>query len=224
MSPRPDSTPSGPPLTQPTIPKTAKLEDDEAPVIHRIRERRFHLSWPASIEHMFVQESAMRRCSFPAAADRTVQKGGAATITNSKDAGDRCNHCLPDLEVTPRAAPSAAGTLLSTEDSARRTLTRGRRASRYVPFGPSTARRVPADLMAAPNRVRPEAFAQATPSSTTVAAGWRRCSKLRWDATFLAARNAIFALGYRQGHWRQLRLKRPLTPLRERTGRILKLG
>lgn len=33
-----------------------------------------------------------------------------------------------------------------------------------------------------------------------------------------------FALGYCQGHWRQLRLKRPLAPLREKNGRILKYG
>jgi hypothetical protein len=103
-------------------------------------------------------------------ADRTLQKGCAAAITSSRDAGDRCNLYPSEFEVTPRAALGAAGTLPSTEDSARRTPTRERRASRYVPFGSSTAPRVPADLMAAPNPVRLEASAQATPPSITVGA------------------------------------------------------
>jgi hypothetical protein len=62
--------------------------------------------------------------------------------------------------------------LPSTEDSAKLTPTRERRASRYVPSGPSTARRAPADSMAAPNLVRLEVSVQATPSNTTVAARW----------------------------------------------------
>lgn len=146
------------------------------------------------------------------AADRTLQKGCAVATTSNRDAGDRCNLYPSEFEVTPRAALGAAGTLPSTEDSARRTPTRERRASRYVPFGPSTACRVPADLMAAPNRVRPEASAQATPPSTTVAAGWLRSSNPRWDATFLAARNAIShsgtakAIGGNSGRTGRLRL------------------
>lgn len=71
------------------------------------------------------------------AADRTLRKGCAVATTSNRDAGDRCNLYPSEFEVTPRAALGAAGTLPSTEDSARRTPTRERRASRYVPFGPS---------------------------------------------------------------------------------------
>ena len=125
------------------------------------------------------------------APDRTLQKGCAVAITNSSGTRDHCDRCLRDVEATLRAASKAAGTWPSTEDSARRTPAREGRASPYAPFGPSTARRVPADLMAAPNLVRPEASAQATPRSTTVAARWPPSSNPRLDATFLAARNAI---------------------------------
>jgi hypothetical protein len=125
------------------------------------------------------------------AADRTLQKGCAAAITNSRDPTDHCNHCLHDVEATPRAASKAAGTLPSTEDSVRPTPTSGRRASPYVPCDRSTACRVPVDSMAAPNPVRPEASAQATPPNITAAARWLRSSSPRLDATSLAARNAI---------------------------------
>jgi hypothetical protein len=128
------------------------------------------------------------------AAERILQKGCAAAITNSRDPSDHRNHCLHDVEVTPRAASKAAGTLPSIGDSVRPTPTSGRRASPYVPCDRSTACRVPADSTAAQSLVQPEACAQATPPSITAVARWLRSLSPRLDATSLPARNAISRL------------------------------
>jgi HNH endonuclease len=68
------------------------------------------------------------------AAERTLQKGCAAAITNSRDPTDRCDRCLRDVAVTPRAASKAAGMLPSIGDSVRPTPTSGGRASPYVGY------------------------------------------------------------------------------------------
>ncbi len=129
------------------------------------------------------------------AVDRTWQKGCAAATTNSRGARDRCDRCLRDVEVTLRAISRAAEMLPSTRGFVRLTPIKERRASPYVPSGPFTVCRVPADSMAASNPVRLEDIAQGMPLSTMVVARWLHCSSLRWDATSLAARNAISHLG-----------------------------
>jgi hypothetical protein len=44
------------------------------------------------------------------------------------------------------------------------------------------------------------------------------------DCDFPSCEKRHFALGYCQGHWRQLREKRPLAPLREKKGWIIDRG
>jgi hypothetical protein len=82
------------------------------PVIHMLCGTDFRLSLSAGIEHMFAQESAKRRCSFPGCGRPHLAKGlCAVAITSNREPSEPCNHCPPDLEVTPRAALWAARTL-----------------------------------------------------------------------------------------------------------------
>ena len=74
------------------------------PVVHMLCGTDFGLSLSARIEHMFVQESAKRRCSFPGCGRPHLAKG----LCRGHYEQQRCKRALQPLPSRPRGDPACS--------------------------------------------------------------------------------------------------------------------
>jgi hypothetical protein len=77
---------------------------DVEPVIHMLCGTDFRLSLSAGIEHMFAQESAKRRCSFPGCGRPHLAKG----LCRGHYEQQRAKRALQPLPSRPRGDPACS--------------------------------------------------------------------------------------------------------------------
>jgi hypothetical protein len=197
---------------------------DVEPVIHMLCGTDFRLSLSARIEHMFVQESAKRRCSFPGCGRPHLAKG----LCRGHYEQQRAKRALQPLPSRPRGDPACSfvgcGNVAVNRGLCQAHANQRKKGQSLCPLRPFYGTQGPCRFDGCS---KPRAVGGFCAGHAAQYYGGRPLAPLfkpKMGCDFPGCTKRHFALGYCQGHWRQLRLKRPLTPLRERTGRILKLG
>ena len=178
----------------------------------------------ARIEHMFVQESAKRRCSFPGCARPHLAKG----LCRGHYEQQRHTGSLRPLPSRRRGDSACSfegcGNVAVNRGLCQAHANQRKKGQSLRPLRPFYGTQGPCRFDGCS---KPRAAGGFCAGHAAQHYGGRPLAPLfkpKVGCDFPGCTKRHFALGYCQGHWRQLRLKRPLTPLREKSGRILNRG
>ena len=178
----------------------------------------------ATIEHMFVQESAKRRCSFPGCGRPHLAKG----LCRGHYEQQRRKRALQPLPSRPRGDPACSfvgcGNVAVNRGLCQAHANQRKKGQSLRPLRPFYGTQGPCRFDGCS---KPRAAGGFCAGHAAQYYGGRPLAPLfkpKVGCDFPGCTKRHFALGYCQGHWRQLREKRPLAPLRERKGWYINRG
>ena len=172
----------------------------------------------ARIEHMFVQESAKRRCSFPGCGRPHLAKG----LCRGHYEQHRSKRSLQPLPPRRRGDPACSfvgcGNVAVNRGLCQAHANQRRKGQSLRPLRPFYGTQGPCRFDGCS---KPRAAGGFCAGHAAQYYGGRPLAPLfkpKVGCDFPGCTKRHFALGHCQGHWRQLREKRTLAPLREKKG------
>jgi hypothetical protein len=180
--------------------------------------------WPTSIERMFVEESAKRRCSFQGCGRPHLARGLCRGHYEQQRLVGSLKPLRPRRRGDPACKFEGCGNVAVNKGLCQAHANQRKKGQPLRPLRPFYGTQGPCRFDGC---AKPRAAGGFCAGHAAQYYGGRPLAPLfkpKVGCDFPGCMKRHFALGYCQGHWRQLRLKRPLTPLREKSGRIISRG